>query len=579
METTSHVQRTERFDLRALYESSRLLSASLDLDFVLDSLLLTALSKLLVTRGVVLLYDPLTSEHRAAAVKGIPGLVRGDRLRLGKVPPGRLLRGTEVPEPLAEHRIALVLPVSFGHREIGLIGLGKKATGQPFEAAELEFLQSLIHISSAAVHNSLMVEELKQANRDLDGKIQQLNTLFDLSQEFNATLDRGRLVKLLSFALMGQMLVGKYLFLLRHPHTVETAAGTDEVDFRVIAAKGVAEPELEPELIRRLCCQEELVLLQGEEAAPEWEGLRRRGLSLVLPLLQHGSTCGALCLGPKMTGQPYGPDDVEFLSALGHLAFVSIQNSHLVEEQIEKERLEEEMRLAREIQERLLPQEIPTLPGIEVATLARPSRFVGGDYLDVIKLEGPRLLLAVADVTGKGMPAALLMANLQACLHVLGPIDITLEDATARINRVICDNTGFDRFITFFHGIYDAERGRFIYVNAGHNPPMLVRADGEVELLEQGGLLLGVMRGASYERGTVALCPGDAVVLFTDGVTEAMSPDEEEYGEKRLQEVLLAHHGASAQAILDAVYADVRRFTDDAPVLSDDLTMIVLKVA
>jgi sigma-B regulation protein RsbU (phosphoserine phosphatase) len=570
---STQVQRTERFDLRALYETSRLLSASLDLEFVLNNLLLTAMSKLLVTRGMALLFDPLEDAYRVASLKGMPTVEKDAQIKLEAIPADEMLRDDEVPEALATHRVELVLPVAFGHRRIGLIGLGAKATGQPFEARELEFIQSLVNMSSAAVHNSLMVEELKQANRDLDNKIQQLNTLFDLSQEFNATLERDRLVKLLSFALMGQMLVGKHVLLLRRDDTEDAGP-----DFEMAAKKGV-KGEMDADTIADLFEREELVLLQDDDVdADAWEGLQHCGLVLALPLQQQGETCAVLCLGPKMTGQDYTPDDVEFLYALGNLAFVSIQNLHLVEEQIEKERLEKEMRLAREIQEGLLPQSIPTVATVEVGTLALPSRYVGGDYFDVVQLDEDRLLIAIADVTGKGVPAALLMANLQACLQTMVPMDLSLEEAVGHMNRVICTNTGFDKFITAFVGIYDATDQHFEYVNAGHDPPLLIRADERVEQLKEGGLLLGVMKSAGYERGRVDLHPDDVVMLFTDGVTEAMSPDDEEYTPERLERRLLDVHDRTAQQIVDAVQDDICRHTGDIVELSDDRTMVALKV-
>ncbi|NBC19137.1 MAG: SpoIIE family protein phosphatase [Bacteroidetes bacterium] len=572
--SSTQVQRTERFDLRALYETSRLLSASLDLEFVLNNLLLTAMSKLLVTRGMALLFDPLEDAYRVASLKGMPTVEKDERLHLDAIPADELLRDDEVPEVLAEHRVKLVLPVAFGHRRIGLIGLGAKATGQPFEERELEFIQSLVNMSSAAVHNSLMVEELKQANRDLDNKIQQLNTLFDLSQEFNATLERDRLVKLLSFALMGQMLVGKHVLLLRQ----QDAEGEGAGGYEMAAKKGV-KGEMGEATIARLFEREELVLLQDDaDDADAWAGLHHCGLVLALPLRQQSETHAVLCLGPKMTGQDYTPEDVEFLYALGNLAFVSIQNLELVEEQIEKERLEKEMRLAREIQEGLLPQSIPTLETVEVGTLALPSRYVGGDYFDVVKLDDHRLLIGIADVTGKGVPAALLMASLQACLQTMVPMDLRLEEAVGHMNRVICTNTGFDKFITAFFGIYDAEDQHLEYVNAGHDPPMLARADGRVERLEAGGLLLGVMASAGYERGRIDLHPGDVALLYTDGVTEAMSPDDEEYTPERLEERLLAVHDRTAQQIIDAVQEDICRHTGDIVELSDDRTMVALKV-
>jgi sigma-B regulation protein RsbU (phosphoserine phosphatase) len=573
-EADLHAERTDRFDLRALYETSRILSASLDLEFVLNSLLLTGMSKLLVMRGAAFLYDPIKRLYRTAAAKGIRDLAVGSEHELTGVVVGEMMRGEAIPSALRELGMAVVLSVAYGDREIGLVALGEKATRQPFENRELEFIHSLVNMSASAVHNSLMVEELKQANRDLDNKVQQLNTLFDLSQEFNATVDRDRLVKLLTFALMGQMLVNKHVFLLG-----DEGGGDGEVNgktFRVVTAKGIGRDPLDKGMLRQLCSLKELYLVD-RDVPEEWKTFADRGLQIALPIRQKGETCGVLCLGPKMTGQPYQPDEVEFLYALGNLAFVSLQNAYLVEQQLEKERLEEEMRLAREIQERLQPQSIPKMEGLDIAALAIASRHVAGDYYDLVPLEGERLLVAIADVTGKGMPASLLMSNLQAALHSLTPIDLSLEDATSNINRVICQNTGFDKFITYFHGIYSKADRSFRYVNAGHNPPMLIRPDGSMELLEKGGLLLGVMKGMPYESGLTTIGPGDVLALFTDGVTEAMSPDEEEYGEERLERLLRENTGADAAHILNAVREDVRVFTDDAPVLSDDLTMIVVK--
>lgn len=570
--------RTERFDLRALYETSRLLSRSLDLDFVLNSLLLTAMSKLFTTRGMVLMDDPLARGYRVAAVKGVKGVSKSDVLHLDRHSAEEITSNGKVPETLRKLDLVLSVPISFGSKSIGLLAMGEKATREAFTTMELEFIRSLVNMSSTAVHNSLMVEELKLANRDLDAKIQELNTLFDLSQEFNATIDRDRLVRLLSFALMGQLLVSKHLFVLRR-----SVGRSADQDVFIAGSKGLGSKDLDPDTVNALCGLDELLLLEdSDEEAHEngnetLEALRRRDLCLALPLKQHGETCGSLCLGRKRTGQPYTPGDVEFLSALGNLALVSIQNSFLIEEQIEKERLEEEMRLARSIQERLLPQKIPVVEGYELAAVAIPSRFVGGDYYDLVELEGDRVLLAVADVTGKGVPASLLMANLQASLHVMIPMELSLEEAVVHINRVICDNTDFDKFITFFVTILDRATGKMDYVNAGHNPPAIIRADGSIELLETGGLLLGVMKGLGYEKGQAELRSGDVLAMFTDGVTEAMSSSSEEYGEERLEPLLVELRHESAEVILDAVQADVTAFTDGVAVLSDDLTMVVLK--
>ena len=576
--------RSERFDLRALYETSRLLSTSLDLQFVLKSLLLTIMSKLLTTQSAVLMRDPVENGYRVAATRNVKTLEEGTILQVPGIPEDTVLTADHVPEKLLEHGLELAAPIRFGSREIGILAAGRKATGEQYTPFELEFVRSLVNMSSTAVHNSLMVEELQLANRDLDARIQELNTLFDLSQEFNATIDRERLVKLLSFALMGQLLVSRHLFLVRRNRTNEDNAGM------FATTSGGLPEQIAPALAEQLCTLEQLVLPDNGSApsgdlssfsetasGDTHQGLRDLGLILALPLKHQGAPCGALCLGPKRNGQPYTSADIEFLSALGNLTLVSVQNSFLVEEQIEKKRLEEEMRIARRIQERLLPQQMPDIAEYEVAALARPSRFVGGDYYDVVRLKDERLLLAIADVTGKGTPAALLMANLQACLHVVLPMDMTIEQAVGHINRVICENTDTDRFITFFLAILHLDSGHMEYVNAGHNPPMVVRQDGSIELLHKGGLLLGVLDQIGYEHGTVNLDPGDIAVLFTDGVTEAMGAAGEEYHEDRLEAVLKRVHTQSAADIVDIVHKDIAEFTGNIEELSDDLTMLVAR--
>ena len=561
-------RRTDRFDLRALLETSRLLSSSLEIDFVLDNLLLTAMSKLFVTRGLVLLDDPLAGAHRVESVKGIRSVERDAHLRL-ETAPEALVRGEAVPEALRAHGVVLVLPIAYHERSIGLVGLGPKAVGGDFTDDEVAFVDSLVNMSATAVHNARMVEELKEANDDLGRKVQQLNTLFDLSQEFNRTLDAALSVKLLSFALMGQLLVGRYALGLR------SESGAMEI----VTTRGLGD--LDGALVERLAGRARLLLLDAD-TPDEWTTLRDQGLVLVLPLRMREETRGVLLLGPKRTGQDYEADDLEFLTSLGLLTLTSVENARGVAARIDKERLEEELRLAREIQERLLPRELPAVEGVAVAALALPSRFVAGDYFDAMRLDDDRLLFAIGDVSGKGIPASLLMANLQACLHVLrGSLTaetLDLAEATGRINSVIHHNTGITKFITFFWGIYDRRDGRVRYVNAGHNPPLHIAQSGLVETLDEGGVLLGILDGAPYAQGEIALAPGDTLLLFTDGVTEAWSAldADDEYGEARLTEVVRSHRGEPAQAILDAVREDVRAFTHGGP-LDDDLTLLVLK--
>ncbi|MDX1619230.1 MAG: PP2C family protein-serine/threonine phosphatase, partial [Balneolaceae bacterium] len=198
---------------------------------------------------------------------------------------------------------------------------------------------------------------------------------------------------------------------------------------------------------------------------------------------------------------------------------------------------------------------------------------------DIAQTPDGNYLFAIGDVTGKGVPAALLMANLQAMLHVLLPIDITLAEATNQINDIIYENTPPDKFITFFWGKFYRDDSSFKYVNAGHNPPVwLLKDTDEPKELEEGGLILGAMpSNTSYREETITLSSGDLLVFYTDGVTEARSHDgEEEYGEGRLLECIKQHREATAGELQDAIISDVQSFSPELQY--DDITLIVLKV-
>ena len=571
-------------DLGAVFETSRLLT-SLDLDAVLGQLLLVAMGKAMAMRGVVLVADheaggdPLA--FHVGAVKGALPWADGERLPLADTIE-RPVQGADVPEPLRSAGVALALPIPFGGRTLAVLGLGPRAMGGPHPDATVQFLRSLAGMAAPAVHNARVAdalkrsaEELEGANRDLGARVQELNALFELAQAFGRTLDAARAVRLLSLTLLGQVQPQRHAVLL---------AGDDDGGALALAECHGLTATLGPDVIAQIAALDRPLALTDDRADPLDATLYEAGLTLVVPLQMQGATRAAILLGPRRerpgrTGGPYTDTDAAFVASLGHLALSAVENARLVEARLEKERLEEELRLARTIQERLLPAAMPEVAGADLAAMALPSRFVAGDYYEAIRLDSGQLLLAVADVSGKGMAAALLMANLQAGLHVLRGSGLDLPEATARLNRLVCENTDAAKFITFCWALYDADgpdAGRLRYVNAGHNPPMLVRADGSVEELTEGGLILGVLPTVSYQQGETRVAPGDLLVLFSDGVTEAPDADGEEYGEACLANLLRKHRDGTAAQAVAAIRADVARFTDAAP-LSDDRTVLALK--
>lgn len=251
------------------------------------------------------------------------------------------------------------------------------------------------------------------------------------------------------------------------------------------------------------------------------------------------------------------------------------------EEAIERERLERELETAREIQEKLLPHEMPVFSGFEITGTSLPSQYVGGDYFDFLDIGDGQLGVAIADVSGKGIPAALLMANLQASLHAQVFQPGKVAEVAYRINNLLYRSTDAHMFVTFFYGILDRQRSIFTSTNAGHNPPLLFRSDGRIERLSEGGLILGFQPDVHYDQQTVAIRPGEVIVLYTDGITEAADPSSEMvaddlFGVERLVDVIQADLDRSARDIQSSILRAIARHTSDAPQY-DDITLVVIK--
>ena len=299
--------------------------------------------------------------------------------------------------------------------------------------------------------------------------------------------------------------------------------------------------------------------------APLWFASPEQGRDAVIGLVYVDSLQHA---------HSFTEDDLRVLTALANVAAAKIENVRLLEESMEKRRMEEDMRMAAEIQTGLLPRQAPRVDGWDLAGCNRPCRTVGGDYYD-FAVEDERLLVALGDVSGKGTGAALLMTVLRAAVRAHWT-ETVLSDAVARINRTVCQNVPQSKYVTFFLAALDPATGRLAYVNAGHNPPLLVRAAGKVDRLEDGGLVLGMFENVTYAGGTVEMRPGDTLVVYSDGVTETWSPEGAEYGEESLTALAVRSRGLAAPALLDTILREIERFEAGARA-SDDRTLVVLK--
>ena len=308
--------------------------------------------------------------------------------------------------------------------------------------------------------------------------------------------------------------------------------------------------------------------------AAEWAELR-------LPVRTQKAELGELRLGGKRSEEPYAPSEVRLLESVATQTAFALENSRLTaavaEEAAQRERIHREIEIAREVQERLLPKRAPEVAGLDIAGVCIPAQAIGGDYYDYVRTPSGEMGFAIGDIAGKGIPASLLMASLQASLRGLiagGMVD--LPELMTRLNRLIHEATPANRFATFFYALYEPERRRLRCVCAGHNPALLVRANGTVEWIKPKGVALGLARVAKYEERDLVLAPGDVLVLYTDGVTEAMNGAREEFGEGRLEGVGTALLGKAAERARDEVLDAVRGFVDGAPP-HDDLTLLILR--
>lgn len=316
---------------------------------------------------------------------------------------------------------------------------------------------------------------------------------------------------------------------------------------------------------------------RSAEATLFLQASRQLGVFLLVPVRHRDEVLGVIVLSEKITGGKFSREDLFLLETLANQTGAAMRTASLYTESVRRAALEEELSLARQIQFGYLPTQFPRRENLEVFGLNQPSKQVGGDYFDVMDTESG-FLTAIADVSGKGVPAALVMSMMQASLRTQASDGRPVCDILNRINRLMLARGESGMFATCFLGRLDPTTLDLVYANAGHNPPLLLRADGRMEVLHHGGLLLGVFDDPKLEEGHVRLLAGDRLVLYTDGVTEARDPGGDFFGEERLADYLRSIDPEwSAEEIASGVKDAVRTFVggDD---FEDDMTLVVLRV-
>ena len=563
----------KQLELNSLIEFSQLINSNLDLEFSLGNILLSIMGKMMITKGSVLIKceEPECSVNTfyISAIKGIDSGHLGKRLEaeLPKQPEFTVEDLKEI-DFFKENKLKFFYKIYFIDKLLGVLCLGQRLNGKDLSKSEIVFIQTLLNLSAPTIENSIRFNEIKQLNKSLSAQIQHLRSLFELSKEFNSNFqNRDSIIKLLKYSLLGNFGIKDYTWLSKSGKQeysiIETSKKIECENLIKMIPAGISEPEI----------------LDVKNTDEFRNGLFKEGYRLILPVKTNNVVETVFLLGEKLNKTHFTLNDIQFLESLINLSVISLDNTMLFEEYLKKQKIESELQVAREIQLALLPKNIPVIKGYSVSGCNIPALHVGGDYYDIIRLSQDKYAIVIADVSGKGTPASLLMANIQSAVHSFLKFynaDFRIEEATQKINELIYANTSSEKFITFFWGIIDTMRNEFEYVNAGHNPPYLIRKEN-VEILDKGGLMLGVIEsGIGYSSGKLSLHTDDILILYTDGISEARNTLKEEYSEERIINVIKSNITEDSNTLQQNLLDDINSFTTGENQY-DDITMIVLK--
>jgi sigma-B regulation protein RsbU (phosphoserine phosphatase) len=536
----------DRARIEALVESAQLLQSASTVDELLRHLLRSSMAHLLARRGFAAQTNG--GETRITHVRGI-------RIEIGSPYDEAAVR---------ELGIEIIRAIGSVEDQLGWIGVGSSASGS-ISREQAEFLSALVNISAGAIRNVRAAADVAALNESLDRKIQQLRTILDLVRGLTAVTEPEDVARMLGRTVAGQWAASR--------HAV--AAWKSGQSDLAVGSRGVALPSLTA--LKELVCQAASSIRVEQIADDSLRApLIASRLEAIVPIRSGEETIGAVLLGPRPGGAPYSEDDLEYAHGLADQAAVALENAWHFRETLEKKKIEKELELAADIQRRLLPAAMPAVPGLDVFAATRPARHVGGDYFDAVPLASGEMLFCVADVSGKGIAASLLMSNFQASLRALASTGRPLAEMVSRMNDLMYASTAANKYVTAIFVRVDPNSRSCTLVNAGHNDGLIARADGTVDRIKASGTPVGLMPGRSYTETSIELVPGDVIALYSDGVTEANDPAEDEFGDERLISLLQTGAGKRAEELVGRVFVEVDGFASTAPQY-DDITMMVIR--
>ena len=486
---------------------------------------------------------------------------------------GTMLNGVRIAEPVPLHpgdRIVLgETTIEFNVETAARVVLDAPEKESPLEKTLFRSSADLVSSHRLEAPKALGAEALSRLNASL-------RILNEVSVELLTDIPIGRLMTLILDKVFAYLTPDRGLLLLADEHgtlkpeAVKSAPPIDATDIR-----------LSRTLLQTVVEERNGVLMidtETNEKLGTADSIRLQGITscLAAPLVVGEKAIGLIYLDARLGRRSFTEEDLRLLSSLANAAAIKIQNTRLQQESVARQRIEREMALAWEVQRRLLPDRPPEVPRTELFGRTIPSRTVSGDYYDFFERQGGRVDIVVADVCGKGMAASILAASVQSAFQAWAGEDFGPGKICVRLNDMVNRRTSPEKFVTFFAALYDPADGQVVFANAGHNPGLVVRRSGSVEFLESQGLPLGLFPGRDYPSTALSLGPGDLMVLYTDGVTEASNPGDVEFGLDRLTAVARAHRTAPLEDIETAINDELGSFASGVP-YADDRTLVLLR--
>jgi serine phosphatase RsbU (regulator of sigma subunit) len=571
--------------IKLFAETSKLLNSTLDIDELLGVILNLSSQTMEAQASSLLLIDKKTGKldlHISPAEKGV------EKRKL-EIKPGEGLAGwvAEHGQPVISNRVKddprysvqleeqigfpidsiICLPLRRRGRMIGVVTALNKLNGKSFGQEDLEVFSTLADQIAIALDNSYLFKKMKKKSLETE-------TLLEVEKSLSSTLNLNELLEII-------------LDSLRKVVDYDAAAifliDEKKQEIEHIKARGfdqAIEPDLQLKIGEGLAgwaakTQKSLIVGDVGKDSRYVEARVETCSEMVVPIMSQNRIIGVFNLENDKP-EAYQEDDLKLLEAFASLAAISLERARQHEQILETRRLEEELSIAKRIQQSFLPRKRPQLAGFDISGINIPSEEVGGDYYDFISIIDNQLGIAIGDVAGKGIPAAFIMASFRASLIAEIRNNYAIRSIMFKVNNLLFESTDPEIYVTAVYGVLDTKNRIFTFANAGHNAPILRRTSGEMKYLIEGGVALGTFQNSVYEERPLLFNKGEVMVFYTDGVTEAKNDKEEEFGTKRLKQVIEDSHRLTATQIQENICKGVEEFTGHSHP-ADDLTIMVIK--